>query len=129
MGFKSAKLLIATIGLSLGTAASAEKLVYVTTDVSDTILYYDVETIRKYSNNTVEVWIKKDESKNKTVPYRTSRGKVRIDCSAETYGTIAIYKYRADGTVMDSGFTEYPNKNPIPPESAINELFKILCPK
>lgn len=128
MVFKSVKALIATIGLSLGSAAIAEDLVRygLTTPGSD--YYYDAETIQKYSNNTVEVWIKVDASNDKTVPYRISRQKMRVNCSDGTFGFLAIYSYRADGTVMTSGETKYPEMNSIVPASTGNTLFKILCP-
>ena len=129
MGFKSAKLLIATIGLCLGSAAIAEDLVNYSIGPNGTDFYYDAETIRRYSNNTVEVWSKQDASKDKTVTYRTKRSKLRIDCSAETFELIALFTYRADGTVIDSGVVEYPETIPIPPASTIDQLSKILCPR
>jgi hypothetical protein len=127
MVFKSVKVLIATIGLSLGSAAIAEDLVYFGSDPTGTVFYIDKETIRKNLNNTVDVWIKLDESKNKTVDYNAQRAKLRIDCSDETYELRTLYLYRADGTVMKSINYEYPEMGSIPPVGHINNLFKILC--
>lgn len=128
MFFSSVKVLIATIGLSLGSAAIAEDLVYYGTGASRKIYYYDAETIRRYSNNTVEVWEKRDASKDKTVPFRTARNKVRFNCSAETHGYLSIVTYRANGTVIHSGSNEYPTMDPMPPGTIMDSLFKILCP-
>ena len=129
MGFKSAKLLIATIGLGLGSAAIAEALVYYGTDSQGAVNYYDTETIRRYSNNTVEVWRTEDASKDKTVSWRTQKQKVRIDCSAETFSFLSIVTYRANGTVMESSDYEFPKVRSIVPGSPMNTLFKIMCPR
>jgi hypothetical protein len=129
MGFKSAKLLIATVGLCLGSAAIAEDLVYFGTDPTDTVFYYDAETIRRYSNNTVEVWTNWDASKDKTVSWRTMRAKLRLDCDTESFGYKAVYKYSADGIITYSKDFQYPKMESIPPASSINALFKILCPR
>ena len=129
MGFKSAKLLIATIGLCLGSAAMAEDLVYCGTDATGSDMYYDTETIRRYSNDTVVVWVKFDASKDKTVSYRTSRIRLRMNCSDETFGVLAGSQYRANGTVMKSDVDEYPNMIPVTPGSNIATIFKIMCPR
>jgi hypothetical protein len=128
MGFKSVKVLITTIGLCLGTAASAENLVYFGTNASGHVAYYDADTIRRYSNNTVEVWSKQDASKDKTVSWRTMRNKLRFDCSAETVGVLASYNYRADGSLIDADVFEDPKIAPIPPGSALRDVLKNLCP-
>lgn len=129
MVFKSVKVLIATVGLSLGSAAIAEDLVYFTTDVSGTDFYYYADTIRRYPNDTVEVWVKQESSKDRTVSYRTSKDKLRINCADETFGFKVHNQYRADGTSIKSNVYEYPDMSPIVPESTINRLFKIVCPK
>ena len=108
MGFKAAKVLIATIGLSLGSAALAEDLVYALTGKAGSVWYIDTETIRTYPNNTVEFWAKEDASKNKTVRYMTSRYHWRMDCSAETIGSLGFFDYRADGTVIQSEYYKTP---------------------
>ena len=129
MIIKSAKLLIATIGLSLGSAALAEDLVYYFTTSNGTDWYYDTETIRRYSNNTVELWDVQDASKDKSVSWRTQRQKVRIDCSAETFSFLSIVTYRANGTVVETSDYEFPKVHSIVPASSMNKLFKILCPQ
>jgi hypothetical protein len=129
MAIKAVKVLIATVGLGLSSAAIAEDLVYFTTDVSGTDFYYYADTIRRYSNDTVEVWVKQESSKDKTVSSRTSKDKLRINCSDETFGFKAHNEYRADGTSMKSYVYEYPDMSPIVPESTINKLFKIVCSK
>ena len=129
MVLKSVKVLIATIGLGLGSAAIAEDLVYYGRDGTDTVYYYDADTIRRYSNNTVEVWEKRDASKDKTVPFRTAKNKVRFNCSAETHGYLSFFTFRANGTVIYSKSYEYPTMDPFPPGTIIDTLFKIICPK
>lgn len=126
---KAAKVLIATIGLCLGSAAIAEDLVVYSTDDSGTYYYYYADTIRRNPDNTVEVWVKSDHSKDKTVSWRTSKDKLRINCSNETYGLEASYEYGADGTIMDSQVFDYPNMRPIVPESVMNILRDKLCSK
>ena len=129
MGFKSVKILIATIGLCLGSAAIAEDLVYYASDSSGSDYYYDAETVRRYSDNLVVVWTKEDASKNKTESYSTERAKLRFDCSDETFGFIAFIEYRKDGTVIKSRDYKYPDMRSIAPRSRIDRLFKIICSK
>lgn len=127
MFFSLVKVSIATIGLCLGSAAIAEDPVYFTTDVTGTYYTYDAETIRRYSDNTVDVWIRLDASKDKTVPYRTAMLRLKINCSNNTFGMLAEYEYRANGTVMKSNFFDYPNMVPVPPTTTIDTLLQILC--
>lgn len=127
MFFSSVKVSIATIGLCLGSAAIAEDPVYFATDVTGTYFTYDAETIRRYSDNTVDVWIRLDASKDKTVPYRTAMMRLKINCSNNTFGMLAEYEYRANGTVMKSDVFDYPNMNPVAPTSTIDTLFQTLC--
>lgn len=127
MFFSSVKVSIATIGLCLGSAAIAEDPVYFATDVTGTYFTYDAETIRRYSDNTVDVWIRLDASKDKTVPYRTALMRLKINCSNNTFGMLAEYEYRANGTVMKSDVFDYPNMNPVAPTSTIDTLFQTLC--
>jgi hypothetical protein len=129
MIIKAVKLLIATIGLCLGSAAMAENLVYIQTDAPGSDYYYDAETIRRYSNDTVLVWIKREATKDKTVSYRNKMMKLKIDCSAETYGSLYVSMYRANGTVMDSASTDNPNMSPVTPGTIGDSVFKIMCPK
>ena len=128
MIFKSVKVLIATIGLGLGSAAIAEDLVYYATDATGTDYYFDAETIRIPTVNTVEVWQIQDASKDKTVSYRTVKNKLRINCSEETFGFLSIVTYRADGTVIRADDYKYPTMRSTVPGSTINTLFKTLCP-
>ena len=129
MIIKSVKLLIATIGLSLGSAAITEDLVFAVTGKAGSVWYYDAETVRRYPNNTVEFWAKEDASKNKTVRYRTSRYHWRMDCSAETMGSLGFVDYRADGTVIQSDYYKNPEMVPGVPGSIGQELFEIMCSK
>jgi hypothetical protein len=129
MVFKSAKVLIATIGLCLGSAAIAEDLVAYSSTDSGTYHYYYADTIIRYPDNTVEVWTKADHSKDKTVSWRTSKDKLRINCYNETYGLKASYEYGADGSIMNSQVFDYPNMRPIVPESVMNILRQKLCSK
>ena len=129
MIIKPVKVLIATIGLCLGSAAIAEDLVRYGLTASGTVFYYDADTIRQYSNNTVEVWQKEDASKDKTVSHRIARNKLRMNCSDETFGFVSINNYRADGTVMESSDYEFPKMSSVVPTSTIDTLFKILCPR
>jgi hypothetical protein len=130
MVFKSVKVLIATIGLSLGSAAIAENLVYYDTSPTGTDKYYDTETIRRYSNNTVVVWTKEDASKDKTESWSTRKSKFRFNCSTETYGFLYLVLYRANGTVMEvANYEDDFESESIVPESSVDTLFKIVCPR
>jgi|LauGreDrversion4_2_1035121.scaffolds.fasta_scaffold477564_2 hypothetical protein len=129
MVLKTAKLLIAIIGLCLGSAAFAEDLVYYGTGSTGTEYYYDAETIRKFKGDIVYVWMTADESKNKTVPYRRAMVMWRFNCSNETSGSLSFIAYRADGTVADSSSTTSPEMTPIIPGSMNQKLFKIVCSK
>ena len=128
MSLASAKVLIAIIGLGLASAAIAEDLVYYGSDRSKSDYYYDAETIRRYDDGDVDVWTKRDASKDKTVSWRTATNKFRIDCSAETFRNLGEVTYRANGTVMSSSFT--PGKLvPVVPGTLVEILFKIMCSK
>jgi|LauGreDrversion4_2_1035121.scaffolds.fasta_scaffold39547_5 hypothetical protein len=130
MAFRSVKVLIATIGLGLGSAASAEDPVYIGTDSSGAVWYYYADTIRKNSNNKVEVWTEMDASKDKTVSsYRTMRIRFRIDCSAETRAILAVYQYRPDGTLIDGSSRMTADMEPIVPGTFDQKLFNIMCPQ
>jgi hypothetical protein len=126
MIIKPVKLLIATIGLSLGSAAIAEGLVYASETDNGSVWYYDTETVRQ-SGSTVTVWTKRDASKDKTVRFRTVRQKLKIDCSDETFGTLSYIEYRADGTSNVSFSEAYPEMEPIPPGSVGYKLFQEIC--
>ena len=128
MVFRSVKVLIATIVLRLGSAAIAEDLVYYATDATGTTYHIDADSIRRHDYLYVDVWIKLDASKDKTVSYRTARDKLRINCSDETFGLLSINHYRPDGTVTDSRDYKNPEMSSIIPGTAVKELFKILCP-
>jgi hypothetical protein len=126
---KAAKVLIATIGLCLGSAAIAEDLVHLGTSPSGTIYNLDTGTIRRYSNNTVEGWLKFDASKDKRVSWRTSKHKFRINCTDEIFGSLYEIDYRADGTSIRSDSYEYPKMVPVVPGSVGQILFDLLCSK
>lgn len=128
MFFSSVKVLIATIGLGLSSAAIADDLVYLSKESSGTVWYYDAETIRRNSNNTVVVWVELDHSKDKAVSYRTSKVRFKFDCAAETKGVLAAYQYRADGSISDQ--TTLPtDTGPVVPGTFGHTLFKKMCPK
>ena len=102
---------------------------YIYTDESTgAVWYYDAETIRRNSHNRVEFWTEMDASKDKTVSFRTLKLKMRIDCSDETFGILAAYKYRADGTVIDSESRLTTDMAPIVPGTFGQKLFTIMCP-
>ena len=127
MSFASARVLIATIGLGLGSAAIAEDLVYYGTDRSKSDYYYDAESIRRYNDGDVDVWTKRNALKDKTVSYRTQRAKLRLNCSSETVSFLSFVLYRANGTVMDSVSPAYPDMEPVVPGSMGQTLFDIMC--
>ena len=129
MIIKAVKLLIATIGLGLGSAAIAEDLVNYSIDPNLAYYYYDAESIRKNSNNTMELWIKVDHSKNKTVSYRYQRIKLRINCFEETFQSLAAFEYQADGNLTNRVEFEYPKTFVIPPGSTTDLLLKQVCSK
>lgn len=124
MVLKSAKILIATIGLSLGSAAIAEDLVVYAKGANERFFFYDEETIRRFPNNTVEVWSTAATSKNDV-----AKVKFRINCSAETIGFLSTVQYGENGTVLASDSNEFPKMEPVIPGTPFQALFKILCPK
>jgi hypothetical protein len=126
MIIKPVKLLIATIGLGLGSAAIAENLVYYGEVRPGSIFLYDSETIRKIGD-TVTVWTKRDASKDRSVRFRTAMQKIRIDCSDETLGSLSYTEYGADGSIMVSESTSYPEMSPIIPGSVGYSLFQEVC--
>jgi hypothetical protein len=126
MIIKPVKLLIATIGLSLGSAAIAEDLVYYNRGANGTVAFYDRETIRR-NGNQVTVWTFMDESKNKSVSYRSVRIKWIFNCINETSGLISIAYYNSNGSVVDSAFSEYPEMTPVIPQSFGASLFEAVC--
>ena len=127
MSLASAKVLIALIGLGLSSAAIAEDFVYYGSDLYKSDYYYDAETIRRYDDGDVDVWTKRDASKDKTVPYRTQRAKLRLNCASETISSLSFVLYRANGTVVDSDTPIYPDIESVVPGSVGQTLFDIMC--
>lgn len=126
MKIKSANLVIAAIGLILSVEALAEDLVLYDIGSQGSYYFYDTESIRR-SGDEVTVWVTVDESKNKSVSYRTAKLKWRIDCTEETIGLISYVYYKSNGTLFDSESTKYPSMEPVVPGSTGESLFRKVC--
>ena len=128
MAMKSVKFLLAAVGLANGSVLFAENLIQYDIASGGGIYYYDIESIKR-NGDRLTVWVMVDESKNKSVTYRTARLKWMVDCSDETLGLMLFAYYRANGTLFRTQSTNYPDMTPVIPGSVGASLFKSVCEK
>ncbi len=83
------------------TSAKAENLIYVSTDASGSNFYYDSETIKK-TGNKITVWMIQDAKNDKTVPHRTYKARMILDCQLETSTRLQYVTYSASGVMLQS---------------------------
>lgn len=93
--------------------------------------YFDTETLRRNTNNTVNLWVKGEPE----VSYYDSEYSkyvdklminLLIDCVERQYGGFSYIYYFSDGT-MKSNSQEFATMRDIFPETMAEELFFRLC--
>ena len=109
-----------------------------------TFQWYDTESITRYPNRVVRVWIKVIEAKDVIETLKTSkefqineiekmtsrrdheRSLMELNCIKKTFSLLATVKYDNSGNVKDFIKDSIYNVN-IPPESVIEILYKQIC--
>jgi hypothetical protein len=117
---KHIKLIVATALVLAATPAFAVDWVYVSSDSTGTIYYYDADTIRR-SGSQVTVWEKEDASRNKTVKYREQKIQSQFSCSDRTYRLLSFVTYYPDGKKISYSLDTYEQKVEVIPPDTIGE--------
>jgi hypothetical protein len=122
------KLLAALIALLLAaTPVFAAEWVRTGESYNNAISYYDAETIRRFGKE-VEVWIKEDHSRDKTVKYRETKTHLRYNCVLRTFTVYEHIEYSKNGEPLAwivSADRQRPSK--ILPNSHGELMLKLLC--
>lgn len=92
---------------------------------SGSILYYDINSIGR-SGSYVNVWVKKDHSKNRTVAHRTSMELWRLNCDTPALNLRKYFDYDKNGRVVADGGPSDEELTPAP-ESIGMALWESVC--
>ena len=117
---------VTLFSMIIGPAAQAEKLVWYSRSETGTVLFADLDSIRR-DGDIVFVWNYMDASKDKSFAWRTAKHRYRFDCYHETFDVAAYVNYSATGKVLGSNSWSYWENNPVIPGSVTELLFKIVC--
>lgn len=124
---KSIKLLSVTMLATIATPAFAANWVYVLTNDTGTVYYYDSDTIQR-SGQWVIVWEKWDHSRDKTVPQREQKIRWRYDCAGRTSTPLQLTKYFPNRTNETITWETYQQKAAaIIPETVGEAQLKAVC--
>lgn len=124
---KHIKLIVATALVLAATPAFAVDWVYVSSDSTGTIYYYDADTILR-SGSQVTVWEKEDASRNKTVKYREQKIQSQFSCSDRTYRLLSFVTYYPDGKKISYSLDTYEQKvEAIPPDTIGETRLEAVC--
>jgi hypothetical protein len=76
------------------------------------------------------VWVELDHTKDQSKPERTTKQLINFDCRNKSYQVISWLKYRANGTVIDSGKSSQNrfSHDYAPPDSVIEAAMLAACP-
>lgn len=77
------------------------------------------------SSRAARFWVKTDDSKNKSVTYRSTMARYNLDCVAETYKTESFAIYDASGRSTEDG-PDFKIHSVIP-ETFFDSVAKIIC--
>lgn len=107
--------------------AYAANWVYVTESDSKSVFYYDSDTIQR-AGNQVTVWIKIDNSRDRSVKQRGSTDRVRYDCGDRTSIILQRTSYYPDGKNETFDWSTYKRKeDPIIPDTLNEDIFEAVC--
>jgi hypothetical protein len=125
---KPINMLVAATALVIAAPpAFAANWVYLTTNVSDTDLYYDADTIVR-SGNQVTVWEKWDHSRDKTVKERERKRRYRYDCAQRTMTLLHSIIYYPDGKSTSFTWETYEQTaDPIAPDTVGEAVLEAVC--
>ena len=84
----------------------------------------DVASSRATSS-TARFWVKTDNSKNKSVSYRSTMARYNLDCIAETYKTESFAVFDASGRSTENSLDF--KIHPVVPETVFASVAEIIC--
>jgi hypothetical protein len=111
---KALKFTISALALAISSVAAAENLIRIGEDVDGTIIYFDMDTVKKSSDGHINVWGINDTSKDKTLKSSTIKVLLKINCSNTTLQRLYSANYDANGRIISSGSFDEPPKPAIP---------------
>ena len=120
----------------LPTSAHASEWVEISRSTSGTVVYLDVESIRRveairYRREfpAIQAWLKYDFTNDRTETLRERVVLTNADCNGQRTATLSIVDRRADGTVAYSNSVEdYDFRyKPSPPDSVGHAVWRVLC--
>jgi len=122
----------ATLAISslLLLTAAADDWKLVTGSVTGSKYYVKAGDMANEADYSPVAWVKVDARGNRTVNWRTSMTRYRIDCRARAYTILAYVLYDAAGSNVD-GQTYEPYQQtaqPTVPDSVFEPVMKALCP-
>lgn len=123
------KLLVATSALLSSTVAHADWF-EIGTSSNNSVWMVDFERMKVISGK-VQVWVKADHSKDRTINYRQSMRMFSFDCKQSKVRLLSSVTYDSYGKVVSSN--TYPDYSygtgyePITPESMLEEVSKVAC--
>jgi hypothetical protein len=124
---KHIKLIVAAALVMAATPAFAVNWVYVSSDSTGTVYYYDADTIRR-SGSQVTVWEKLDHSRDKTVKWREAKDRYRYDCDERTSTLLNSTNYYPNGENESFTWETYEQKTrPIAPGTIAETILAAVC--
>ena len=121
---------------SVPTSALASDWRYLGTGTTGTIVLVDIESVRELPEIRIrrpfpvmQIWVKMDHSKDKTVAYREQKVLWRYNCTDES-GMIASYvTYGSSGRVLQSdSFEDYDFRySPATPDTMKYAIMEFAC--
>ena len=117
----------ATALVMASTPAFAANWIWVGESVSNSVYYFDADTIQS-SGNKVTAWSKVDHSRDKTKKMRQSLSRDRYDCSERTSTALNNTFYYPDGKVNSVTWETYEQKaEPVIPDSVWEDMLESVC--
>lgn len=116
------------VAFTPSVSASAEMLVYVTTNSTGTDIFFDVDSIR-IQGTKVTAWETREHKNDKTVTYRTSKARYSYYCDSDEAAWLVVVRYDKSGKVVETvELKEYETeKTTIVPGSIREAMQKIAC--
>ena len=120
-------ILTATL-LSTPVSAFADDWIFYSESTNGMISLYDRDSLKR-TGSQVLVWVMRDHSKDKSVTYRTSKVRFKIDCVNETTTTLAAIFYKPNNDVEKSiTWQDYQQTaDPIAPGTVAVSLMDAVC--
>ena len=121
-------IILSSLTLLFATPAVGADWRYVGTSDNGTTIYVDMETMRP-TGDTVNVWVRYDHSRDRTIRFRETKQLVTYNCSARTSTLRSYISYDANGRVVDSGdiSTYQLRQNNVAPDTIGDAIMTAVC--